>query len=137
VATADVVADLPWFSTLPGEDLQRVAALGAIREIGAGETILREWDASRDFYVVLDGHLTVSRLGTLLATLGPGEFFGEIAALDWGRGYGYPRIATIAAAEPARLLAFGDGALDVLMCLSPALAEEVERVVAARLRALA
>jgi CRP-like cAMP-binding protein len=104
--------------------------------VAAGETILREWDASRDFYVVLEGDVTVSRTGELLDTLGPGEFFGEIAALDWGRGYGYPRIATIAAAGPVRLLAFGDGALEALMSLSPPLAEEVERVVAARLRAL-
>jgi CRP-like cAMP-binding protein len=72
----------------------------------------------------------------MLGSLGPGEFFGEISALDWGRGYGYPRVATVAAAEPARLLAFGDGALDVLMRLSPALREQVERTVNERLRAL-
>jgi glutamate/tyrosine decarboxylase-like PLP-dependent enzyme len=135
-ATAEVVAALPWFGHLSPRELDRVARLGAVREVAAGETILREWDASRDFYVVLEGDVTVSRTGELLDTLGPGEFFGEIAALDWGRGYGYPRIATIAAAGPVRLLAFGDGALEALMTLSPPLAEEVERVVAARLRAL-
>ncbi|HEU0336327.1 MAG TPA: aminotransferase class I/II-fold pyridoxal phosphate-dependent enzyme [Gaiellaceae bacterium] len=136
-ATPELVAALPWFGQLTPRQLERVARLGAVREVAAGETILREWDASRDFYVVLEGDVTVSRTGELLDTVGPGEFFGEIAALDWGRGYGYPRIATIAAAGPVRLLAFGDGALEALMSLSPSLAEEVERVVAARLRALA
>jgi glutamate/tyrosine decarboxylase-like PLP-dependent enzyme len=135
-ATAELVEALPWFGQLSPRELERVARLGAVREVAGGETILREWDASRDFYVVLEGDVTVSRAGELLDTVGPGEFFGEIAALDWGRGYGYPRIATVAAAGPVRLLAFGDGALEALMSLSPALAEEVESIVAARLRAL-
>ena len=39
--------------------------------------------------------------GERIARLGPGEFFGEIAALDWGAGFGYPRIAQVVAAESA------------------------------------
>ncbi len=44
-------------------------------------------------------------------SLGPGDFFGELAALDWGAGYGYPRLATVVAASPLRLLVFPPGAL--------------------------
>jgi hypothetical protein len=32
-----------------------------------------------------------------------GEFFGELAALDWGAGYGYTRLATVIATSAARL----------------------------------
>jgi glutamate/tyrosine decarboxylase-like PLP-dependent enzyme len=135
-ATADLVASLRWFAGLDAGRLREVAALACVRTLDAGETILREWDASRDFYVVLDGHVTVSRRGGLVGTLGPGEFFGEMAALDWGRGYGYPRLATVTAAEPVRLLAFGDGGLESLMGVSPALAAEVDETVSERLRAL-
>ena len=33
-----------------------------------------------------------------------GDFFGELAALDWGAGYGYTRLATVVATSPARLV---------------------------------
>ena len=135
-ATADLVGSLRWFAGLGSGLLRDVAALACVRAAAAGETIVREWDASRDFFVVLDGRATVSRNGALVGTLGPGEFFGEIAALDWGRGYGYPRLATVTAVEPVRLLAFGDGGLETLMRLSPLLAAEVDATVSERLKTL-
>ena len=36
--------------------------------------------------------------------LGPGDFFGELAAIDWGAGFGRTRTATVTATEPTRLL---------------------------------
>ena len=48
-------------------------------------------------------------------SLGPGEFFGELAALDWGAGYGYSRLATVLAGSPLRLLVFPEGTLAELL----------------------
>ena len=53
-------------------------------------TIVLETDplrpvCTRDLYVILSGTVEVLADGQTLATLGPGEFFGELAAIDWER----------------------------------------------------
>ena len=67
---------------------------------------MRRWDYGRDFYVVVEGTLQVLLDEELVRELEPGDFFGELAALDWGAGYGYPRLATVVAQSAARLLVF-------------------------------
>ena len=80
-----------------------MVALGEPRRIAAGQDgdravghvagLLR--DPSR-------GRSTSSSTESESRSSGPDEFFGEIAALDWGAGFGYPRIAEVVAADPAR-----------------------------------
>ena len=74
-----------------------------MRTAGAREAIVAQGDTSREFYVVLDGELEVLVDGERVRALGPGDFFGELAAMDWGAGFGYPRLATVVAVTPARL----------------------------------
>ena len=57
----------------------------------------------------------------------PPSPFGEIAALDWGAGFGYPRIAEVVAAGPLKVLVYADGGLEALFAEVPA----VERVIRA------
>jgi CRP-like cAMP-binding protein len=71
--------------------------------VPAGEVATQRWAADRDFYLVLAGRLGVDVGGETVRTLGPGEFFGELAARDWGSGFGYPRLATVTAQETAQL----------------------------------
>ena len=129
----DVLAALSLFAGVGSPDLERLASLGSVRETEAGTTLARQWDATRDFCVVLTGEIEVHRDGVILERAGAGGFFGEIAALDWGRGYGYARTATVIAATPVRLLVFPEGTLEAAMSLAPVLAQAVERAVAARL----
>jgi glutamate/tyrosine decarboxylase-like PLP-dependent enzyme len=70
----------------------------------AGEPIVEQWEVSRDLYVVLEGRVHVTVEDEIVRELGPGEFFGEVAALDWGAGFGRTRTATVTASEPTRLL---------------------------------
>ena len=63
------------------------------RSFPAGETIIREGTGGAAFYVIESGEVTVTIGGEPRATLGPGDYFGEIALLDEG-----PRIATVTAA---------------------------------------
>ena len=71
----------------------------------AGEVGAARWDAARDFYVVLEGAAAVGvRRRSWSRARRPGDFFGELAALDWGAGYGYARSATVCATAPLRLL---------------------------------
>jgi len=69
-----------------------------------GEPIVEQWRIDRDLYVILDGGVEVSVDGRAKRPLGAGEFFGEVAALDWGAGFGRTRTATVTAVEPTRLL---------------------------------
>jgi glutamate/tyrosine decarboxylase-like PLP-dependent enzyme len=134
---ASGVADLerlPIFRSLRPGELERVAETAELREAASGQTIVAQWDASKDFYVVLAGNVDVSVDGERVRELGPGEFFGELAALDWGSGYGYPRLATVTAASDVRLLRVPCDALNELVRSNPVLEHAIGRVVRERLR---
>ncbi len=124
---------LELFADVPPKNLERLARLATVRDAAAGALLVRQWDAARELSVVLEGEVEVERDGDVLERAGPGEFFGEIAALDWGHGYGYARTATVTAATPVRLLVLPEGTLETAMRLAPGLAKAVERAVAARL----
>ena len=68
-----------------------------------------------------------------LARLGPGDVFGEIAGLDWGRDFSYGRTATAIAVEPSRVVTFPQTALRELMRAAPSFDAAVRRLAAARL----
>jgi len=101
-----------------------------LREASGGEAIVEQWEASKDFYVVLAGTVDVSVDGERIRELGPGEFFGELAALDWGSGFGYPRLATVAAASDVRLLRVPCDVLNELVRSN----DEVERAISSAAR---
>jgi glutamate/tyrosine decarboxylase-like PLP-dependent enzyme len=71
--------------------------------------------------------------GERVAELKAGSFFGELAALDWGAGYGYPRLATVTAATPMELLVLSPCHLEQLMAEAPGLAERIRGAKRARL----
>jgi CRP-like cAMP-binding protein len=76
--------------------------------------------------IALDGEHT--------SELGPGEFFGELAALDWGAGYGYARAATVTASEPTRLLALIPTSFTDLLRRVPELDRHIRAVARERMR---
>ena len=59
----------------------------------------RRWDSDRSFCLIVSG-----RFDRWIRALGPGDHSGELAARDWGGGYGYTRLATVVCAEPGQLL---------------------------------
>ena len=95
---------LPIFRSLHPDEVAQLAGDSLMIAVREGETVIEQWEGSRDFYVVLSGSVDVVVDGARVRTLGAGEFFGELAALDWGGGFGYPRLASVVAASPARLL---------------------------------
>ena len=93
----------------------------------------RPWELTRDFFVILDGAAVVEVDSEHVRDLTAGDFFGEIAALDWGAGYGYARSATVVATRDSRLLALGPAHFQALVRSAPAFSQRVKEAAAERL----
>jgi aromatic-L-amino-acid/L-tryptophan decarboxylase len=127
---------LPLFQRLSDAELERISVLAGERAVAAGEVIVEQWDGTREFYVVLEGSAVVRTAERHLDDIGPGDFFGEIAALDWGASFGYARLATVTATSPTRLLVLTNADLLVLMDEIPSMAAQVSRAAHDRLPGL-
>jgi CRP/FNR family cyclic AMP-dependent transcriptional regulator len=90
---------IPLFDGLPDQDLARIADWLEPIEVPAGWYLLNQGSSPVGFFVVLSGQCTVEREGAAIATLGPGDFFGEIALLE-----GEHRTATVITATSVKAL---------------------------------
>lgn len=77
----DLFAGMALFADLSEAQRQEVAHTFEEHVFDAGERILREGISGTSFYVILDGRATVVREGVTVATIGRGDFFGEISIL--------------------------------------------------------
>jgi CRP-like cAMP-binding protein len=102
--------------------------------VAAGADVTRRWDADRFFYLILAGRFDVMIGSRLVRTLGPGDHFGELAARDWGGGYGYARLATVRCTDPGRLVRLTSEDLRWLTDTEPAVKARLAATQADRLR---
>jgi len=90
----ELLRNIPLFKSLSDDDLVNIlnAPENGIEEYGTRETVIREAEVGDCMYIILDGYLEVSiRSGSSdrevgIATLRPGDFFGEQSLLPWGTG---------------------------------------------------
>ena len=75
------LAKIPLFQTLSAKQLAAVDGLVTTLDVAAGRELIRQGEPGREFIVVVDGEAEVSRDGEVIATRGPGSFFGETALL--------------------------------------------------------
>ena len=127
------IATGPLFRELTAAQAGELARECRIRTAAAGEPVTTRWSAGRDFFVILEGRARVELGDEVASEMGHGDFFGELAALDWGAGYGYVRTATVRAIEPLTLLVVPAERLNALHAEVPALAAEIEAAVRERL----
>jgi CRP/FNR family transcriptional regulator, cyclic AMP receptor protein len=127
--TVTRLANVPLFSDCSQRDLQTIARV--VREIPhtAGTVIAQEGDPGVGLFVILDGTADVSIGGRKKASLGPGDFFGEIALLDGG-----PRTATVTAKTDVKLLGLTEWVFRGLMTEHPSIALKTLQQMAGRLR---
>jgi HEAT repeat protein/ATP/ADP translocase len=92
----------PLFAKVTGEDLAPLARVAEEQTHPAGAYIVREGDPGDSLYVVVSGKVGIRHNGETLATLGPGEAFGEMAVLDKE-----PRSASVVAIEETEVLRIG------------------------------
>lgn len=82
----ELLKQTPLFAELNAEDLGKLTPSARIETYHAGHVILREGRVGTAFYVIVSGEVEVikgmaSPTPKVLSKLGPGDFFGEIAAL--------------------------------------------------------
>lgn len=131
-ADVDELRSQPLLADLEEERLQWVASVGRRRVVAAGDTVVRQWEVDRDFYLLLEGDADVFSQGRLLTTMETGDFFGELAAMDWGATFGYPRLATVRARTDLVLLVLSDAELAGLMASAPAVDRRIRAAAAER-----
>src|SRR4051812_6604832 len=112
---AETVRRLPLFSGIDAAAMEVVVKSAREQLAEPGEAIVTRWQGTRHFYAIVSGEAEVRSDRELLRELGPGEHFGELAALDWGDGFGYARTADVVATSPLRLLVLPASALDQLL----------------------
>ena len=132
----EALRSLALFASLDDTEAQRVLLTAHEHHAVTGETIVEQWQVSRELYVVLEGHVEVTADGKVVNSIGAGGFFGELAAIDWGAGFGRTRVATVTATEPTRLLVLDWMLVNRLMNGDPAFGEQLERVSRERLARL-
>ena len=131
---SDVLRTVSVLSGVPDSTIQALHARAACLDVADGEEVIRRWDSDRFFYLVLSGRYDVFIDARLIRTMGPGDHFGELAARDWGGGYGYARLATIRCAEPGRLLRLTSEDFQWLIDTEPAVKAKLATTLAERLQ---
>jgi len=122
------------FAHLSLEQLEAIHQAMREAEYIVGEIVVREGDPGDELFVLLEGEVQAFRAygtdrQTLLSTMKPVSYFGEIAVLDSA-----PRSATNVVSKDARLLALGGEHFRELILRFPELSFEVFRVLCGRIR---
>ena len=99
-ASADILKKVPLFAGLDNKELTQIANSMRERHFKAGDTVTQEGADGVGFFVVEEGEAEVNVGGEAKGTIGPGDYFGEIALINES-----PRTATLTART--EMLCFG------------------------------
>ncbi len=133
--SAELLRSVPLFADLEAEELERFSRVAVPRSFPAGTRVFHEGDRSDACYIVREGSFRVTRehsdgRAITLATLGPGEVFGELAMLD-----GDTRSASAEALSDGELLALPANDVRSLLARHPEISVKLVAALVRRLRA--
>jgi CRP-like cAMP-binding protein len=126
-AKADLIRSVPLFADCTAEEIAEVAALSDEIDLRAGKELTTESADGREFVVMVEGTADVVKGGAVVNTLGPGDWFGEIALLT-----GKPRTATVVATTPVHALVIEGHRFTQLLEHSPTIDAKVRRIFSQR-----
>jgi CRP-like cAMP-binding protein len=127
---ATALGRAPLFKNLSRADLVELAMATEDLEVEPGKVLAREGDIGQEFFVIVDGEVSVVKDGEEVRRLGPGDFFGEIA-LIWDSPR---RTATVTAATPVRFFVLTRQAFRGLIDHHPDIEAKVLEVLEERVR---
>lgn len=98
----DFLRDIPMFSELQEDTLQKIYDSGYVKSYKKNEIIFSEEEAGNSMFFIVEGKVKVLRSDedkeVIISMLNAGEFFGEISILD-----GMGRSATVSAVENSKI----------------------------------
>jgi CRP/FNR family transcriptional regulator, cyclic AMP receptor protein len=127
----DLIKKVPLFEQCSKKELEQVAGAADEIDLAEGKELMREGTRGREFFVILDGTAEVTQGGEKINSLGPGDFFGEIALIS-----DLPRTATVTATSPLRTLVVTARSFQRLVEESPEIQRKVLEAAVARLNPL-
>ncbi|MDR7418368.1 MAG: cyclic nucleotide-binding domain-containing protein [Armatimonadota bacterium] len=123
------LTNVPIFKDLPASSLDSIARSMRERVYEPGAVIVRQGDPGLGFFLITEGQVEVSHGGHTIRSLGPGEFFGEMALMEER-----PRSATVTARARTTCLQLVRWDFRALLKENPDLAVKMLEVVVQRLR---
>lgn len=126
----DALAKAPLFAELSRNELGELAKVTEDLEVDEGKILTREGDLGREFFVIVDGDVSVTQDGNEVRRLGPGEFFGEIALVYENAR----RTATVTAASHLRFFVLTRQSFRSLLEHQPEIEEKVMAALEERLQ---
>ena len=90
---------IPLFASLSERERDQVAQWADEVDVAEGKHLIDEGQFGYEFFVIEEGKAEVRRGDEVIAQLGPGDFFGEIALTDADR-----RTASVIASEPLKTI---------------------------------
>jgi CRP/FNR family cyclic AMP-dependent transcriptional regulator len=127
----DQLARVPLFEGLSHRQLRDISGLMTPIDLQAGKQLTVEGAMGREFLIVLEGEIEVSRDGKTIATRGAGDYVGEIALLD-----GRPRTATVTAKTDVLAEVLDRREFAALLEKSPEISSQIMATMAQRLAEL-
>lgn len=118
----------PLFEDLSRKELVQLARVCDDLEVQPGKVLCKEGQMGREFFVIVEGKVAVSREGRHLATLNGGDFLGEIAVVTE-----MPRTATATADTHVRMFVLSGRDFRVVLDENPTVERKVLRALARRL----
>ena len=128
-ASAERLREVPLFSALSKRELARVDQASDELDVTAGRELVIQGRTGHEFFLILSGQAKVRRDDREVATLGPGQYFGELALFDRG-----PRTATVVADTDMKVVLLGQREFAGLLDTVPGMAAKLLAAVAKRLR---
>ena len=123
------LANIPLFRACSKRDLRAIARLADYDACQPGEVLVKEGQRGSELFVIVDGEAEVRRGGKTVATLGAGDYFGELAVL-----HPAPRTATVVATTEMDVLIVTPRELTVLLADVPLLARKLLAGMASRIQ---
>jgi CRP-like cAMP-binding protein len=127
-ARVDVLRPVPLFAGLSKRELEQLGGIADEVDLPAGRALIREGGRGQELFVLVEGQAKVARRGRRVATMHPGDFFGEIALVT-----DVPRTSTVTAETDVRVLVLTKRDFQRLLREQPQIQRKVLEALAIRL----